>query len=104
MSGGDWKAMFKAIQEGDYELVSYYLKMGIDPNYQHPEFMAAPLAESIRFNHLDIAKMLLENGANPQIVEVLEGETPLSVAQDRNNQNAINLLNAYTQSYRDKAE
>ena len=46
MSGGDWKAMFKAVQDGDYELVSYYLRMGIDPNYQHPEFMAAALVSS----------------------------------------------------------
>ena len=34
------KIMFKAIQENDKELVNYYLKMGIDPNYQHPEFIA----------------------------------------------------------------
>lgn len=36
--------------------------MGIDPNYQHPAFMAAPLVESIRFNRLTMAKLLLENG------------------------------------------
>ncbi len=95
MSGGDWKAMFKAIQEGDIELVKYYLRVGIDPNYQHPEFMASPLIESIRFNHLEITKLLLENGANPRIIEVSERETPLLVAQKLNNQKAIELLNLY---------
>lgn len=95
MSGGDWKAMFKAVQDGDYELVSYYLRMGIDPNYQHPEFMAAALVESIRFNHLEITKLLLENGSNPKIVEVLEGETPMSVAMMKKNHQAIELLNEY---------
>ena len=43
MSGGDWKAMFKGIQEGDFELVKYYLNIGIDPNYQHPEFLIQEL-------------------------------------------------------------
>ena len=47
MSGGDWKAMFKGIQENDFELVSYYLRIGIDPNYQHPEYMALPLIEEV---------------------------------------------------------
>ena len=87
--------MFKAVQDGDFNLVEYYLRMGIDPNYQHPEFMAAPLVESIRFGELEIARLLLDNGANPNIVEVLEKETAFSVAQDRNDQKAIALLNEY---------
>ncbi len=95
MSGGDWKAMFKAVQDGDFELVKYYLRMGIDPNYQHPEFMASPLVESIRYNHLEITKLILENGGDPEIVEMMEGETPLLVAKNRNNQAAIELLNTY---------
>lgn len=95
MSGGDWKEMFKAIQEGDINLVQYYLSMGIDPNYQHPEFMASPLVESIRFGNLEIAKLLLENGANPQIKEVWGKATPLSVAGEQNNQEASELISSY---------
>lgn len=95
MSGGNWKDMFKAIQEGDKNLTDYYLQIGVDPNYQHPEFMAAPLVESIRFNHLEIAKLLLEKGANPNIKEIWGGETPLSVAKSEKNQEAIELLNRY---------
>ena len=95
MSGGNWKDMFKAIQEGDIALVDYYLKIGVDPNYQHPEFMASTLVESIRFNQLEIAKLILENGGDPKIKEVWDGETPLSVAKDKNNQKAIDLLNSY---------
>ncbi len=93
--GGDWKEMFQAIQTGDLALVEYYLQMGIDPNYQHPEYMAAPLVESIRFKHLDIAKLLLEKGAKPQIKEDWGGETALSVAQSTHNQAAIRLLEEY---------
>ena len=93
--GGDWKEMFQAIQTGDLALVEYYLEVGIDPNYQHPEFMAAPLVESIRYKHLDIARLLLEKGANPHIKEDWGGETPLSVAKASNNKKAIELLKAY---------
>lgn len=95
MSGGDWKAMFKAIQEGDFELVKFYLRTGIDPNYQHPEFMASPLVESIRYDRFDIAKLLLENGANPVVKEVMGGETALLVAKSKNNQRFTDLLNSY---------
>lgn len=93
--GGDWKEMFQAIQTGDLALVEYYLEVGIDPNYQHPEFMAAPLVESIRFKHLDIARLLLEKGAHPDIKEHWGGETPLSVARATNNPQAIRLLEEY---------
>ncbi|MFK8038540.1 MAG: ankyrin repeat domain-containing protein [Crocinitomicaceae bacterium] len=96
MSGGDWKSMFKAIQEGDLELVKMYLNMGIDPNYQHPEFMASPLVESIRFNQLEIAKLILESGGNPLIKEVMGGDTPILVAERLKNTKAINLLNLYS--------
>jgi len=95
MSGGDWKTMFKAIQDGDIELVKYYLRMGIDPNYQHPEFMASPLIESIRFNEIEIMRLLLNNGANPQIKEYMEGVTPMEVAQKANNTKAIKILNQF---------
>ena len=95
MSGGDWKAMFHAIQEGDIDLVEYYLKMGIDPNYQHPEFMASPLVESIRFGHLAISKLLLAKGADPHAKEVMGGDTALSVAESKKNVAAIALIKAH---------
>ncbi len=95
MSGGDWKSMFKAIQEGDYELTAYYLRLGIDPNYQHPEYMASALVESIRYNHLKITKLLLESGADPRIREVMGGDTATKIAQMENNQTALDLLNTY---------
>ena len=95
MLGGDWKAMFKAVQTRDYDLAAYYLKMGIDPNYQHPEFMAAALVESVRFNHMAIAKLLLENGADPLIKEVLGGDTPMDVAKAKQNDEAMSLLKLY---------
>lgn len=95
MSAGDWKDMFKGIQENDIELVEYYLRIGIDPNYQHPEFMALPLAESIRYNHMDIAKLLLKHGAKPLTMEMESGGTCVEVAKKMNNQFAMDLLNEF---------
>lgn len=95
MSGGDWKEMFRAIQSGDINLVEYYLKIGIDPNYQHPEFLASPLLESIRFDQFEITKLLLENDADPEIKEIESDETPLSVAQLKANKEVIALLKSY---------
>ena len=95
MAGGNWKDMFKAVQEGDIALVDYYLKTEVDPNYQHPEFMASPLVESIRFNQLEICKLLLENNCKPNIKEDLGGDTPMSVAKAKNNNDVIILLKKY---------
>jgi len=95
MSAGDWKDMFKGVQENDLELVKYYLRTGIDPNYQHPEFLALPLAESIRFNHMKMAELLLSNGAKPLIKEIESNGNSLDLAKKMKNQIAIDLLNNF---------
>ena len=95
MSGGDWKVMFKGIQENEIELVKYYLRTGIDPNYQHPEFMALPLAESIRYNNLEITELLLLNGADPLITEMESGITTLEIATRMKNEKVVSLLNKF---------
>lgn len=92
MSAGDWKDMFKGVQENDMELVKYYLKSGIDPNYQHPEFMALPLAESIRYDHMDMAKLLLAHGADPLVREMESGGSCLDLVKKLKKQSFINLL------------
>lgn len=97
MSAGDWKAMFKGIQENDFQLVKYYLKSSIDPNYQHPEYMALPLSESIRYNNLEIAELLLINGAQPLIVEMESGVTTLELAKKLKNQKGVELIEKFIQ-------
>lgn len=95
MAAGDWKELFIAAEKGNIELVKYHLRMGVDPNYQHPEFMTTPLIAAIEKQQFEVAKCLLENGADPSIKEDFGTNTPLSVAQQLNNPKLITLVNAY---------
>lgn len=95
MAGGDWKDMFAAVQKNDLELVDYHLRMGIDLNYQHPEFMTTFLLESVKQEHFEIAKLLLENGANPSDKEIWGEYTPLSLAKLKGNKELVKLIEEY---------
>ncbi|MFK7774018.1 MAG: SDR family NAD(P)-dependent oxidoreductase [Saprospiraceae bacterium] len=93
--GGDWKEMFDAAADGDIELVRYHLKMGIDLNYQHPEYMTSVLIECIRLKKIEMVKFLLENGADPSATEGFGTTTTLSIAKSEKNHEAVHLLNSY---------
>ena len=54
MAAGDWKEMLVAAQSGDLALVRYHIRMGENPNYQHPEFLTTPLIEAATFGHKEI--------------------------------------------------
>ena len=96
MAAGDWKDMLKGAQEGDLELVIYHIKMGVDPNYQHPEFLTTPLIESAQFGHLEITQYLLDNGADPNIKAGFSGDTALSVAKQFKQKAIVKLLKKHT--------
>ena len=53
--------------------------------------------ECVRFGHLEIAKYLLENGADANALEHNSTTTAMSIAQMLNNQDAIQLLKQYQQ-------
>ena len=93
--GGDWKEMFRGVETNDFALVRYYLAHDIDINYQHPEFLTSPLVESIRRNHLEMMKFLLENGALPDIYEAESYKSPMMIAKELRNNEAVELLNQY---------
>ena len=93
--GGDWKDFFRAIQLNDLELVKYHIRMGVDPSYQHPEYMTAPLMECIRFERLEIAEYLLENGADATAKEHAGTTTAMSIAVMNGDKGAIRLLEKY---------
>lgn len=95
MSGGDWKELLVAVQDGDFDLVKYHVANDIDLNYQHPEIFTTLLIESIVHNHYDIATYLLENGADPTLRAGLSNDSPLSEAKKTGNKKMIRLIKSY---------
>ncbi|MFK7804991.1 MAG: ankyrin repeat domain-containing protein [Anaerolineae bacterium] len=91
---GDYKQLYYASRDGDLEQVKLFLA-DHDLNFLHPEFLTAPLHESIRNGHLAVSKFLLEQGANPNLREGYSDVTPLKIAQGINDQAAIELLKAH---------
>jgi ankyrin repeat protein len=94
--GGDWKDMFLGVQNNDFELVRYHIRMGVDLNYQHPEFLTSALIESIRLQHKEMTAFLLENGALPDVKEAESNKSPLEIAQALGYQEAVKLLKKYS--------
>ena len=99
MSGGDWKELYTSAQNGNFEIVKYHLSTGVDPNFQHPEFMTTPLIVAIEKQHFEIAEYLLQNGADPTIKEDWGIQTPLSTAKATKNRKLIELVEAHLQEH-----
>ncbi len=81
MSGGHWKEMFNAACDGDLALLQAHVKMGVDVNYAHPEFLATPLVASILAGQEEVALYLLDHGANPHLLSEFDGLTPVQAAR-----------------------
>ncbi|KAL3936687.1 MAG: hypothetical protein SGBAC_008046 [Bacillariaceae sp.] len=80
--GGNWKDLFKAAEEGDVPKTRYHLAGGVDPNWQHPEYFTAPIHEAIKNGHLEIVKILVEEGgAKPGLMEELTDDTTIDIAR-----------------------
>ncbi len=84
--------MFSAVQQGDLALVEYYLAQGIDPNYQHPEFLTTPLIEAAQLGQTHIVALLLAKGADPLIQSEMDGWDALEVARIHRHKEIVNLL------------
>lgn len=95
MSGGDWKEMLVAVQMGNLDLVKYHISEGIDVNYEHPELMTTALIESIQYDQLEIAEVLLEHGASPNQNAWLSRDNPLKIAKQQQKKGFIQLFKSY---------
>ena len=93
--GGDWKEMFQGVETNDLDLVRYYIAKGIDLNYQHPEYFTSALVESIKKNNIEMMILLLQNGATPDLKEVFSNKTPITIAKEFKNDEALNILSDY---------
>jgi ankyrin repeat protein len=93
--GGDWKELVSAAEKGDLDIVRYHIMNGIDPNYQHPEFLTTPLIECAQAGQTEIVKFLLENGAKPNIRGIFDKMTALEVARVYKHKAIIKILEKY---------
>lgn len=80
MSGGNWKEFYLAARDGDLELVRYHVQIGVDVNYAHPEFQSTALVAAILADQQEVAQYLLDNGADPDLMSDMDGETPRDAA------------------------
>ena len=92
MSAGDWKDMYYAAERGDIGTVRYHLRNGIDPNYQHPEFLTTALIGAVKNNQLDVVSYLLECGARPEIKAEFEGIDAYQAARQVNDPAMLEIL------------
>ncbi|MBB2776376.1 UNVERIFIED_ORG: ankyrin repeat protein [Comamonas terrigena] len=93
--GGDWKDMYKAAEHGDAACVRYHLSAGVDVDYQHPEVMQTALVASLLQGHAEVARLLLEHGADPNLPAELGSLSPLQAAQSRGHAALLPLLQAH---------
>ncbi|HEY7427031.1 MAG TPA: ankyrin repeat domain-containing protein, partial [Gemmataceae bacterium] len=78
---GGLTALLYAARDGCYDCVAALLDAGDDVNRPTPEGVT-PLVLALDNDHNDVAKLLLDRGANPQLWDWW-GRTPLYVAIDR---------------------
>lgn len=92
MSAGDWKELYSAASSGNLALVQYHVRNGVNPNYQHPEILATPLVAAIIEGHIEVAKFLLNNGADPHLISEFDNMTALQAAKFYNRPELIELI------------
>lgn len=80
MSGGDWKDLYRGVDEGNFDLVEFHIKNGVDANYQHPEILMLPLVVAIKGGHIKIAEFLIDNGADPLLESYYDQMNALEAA------------------------
>lgn len=77
---------------GHLEAAEYLVRAGASVNTSANNSLGAtPLQSAVAGNHTDIVRMLIKNGANPNVRE-RGGYTPMHVAADNGNAEIIQLL------------
>ena len=82
--GGE--AFRSAVDDGNYEVLDFFIKNGVDINYNAPDsvypFKPTPLCVAARYVDLKMCKYLVENGADVTITEK-DGMRPYSIAVEK---------------------
>ena len=70
MRGGTRRELIRAIRRRNIDTVTQILSTGV-VDINQPEFDVTPLILAIRIGNIDIVRLLLQNGANPNYVVVM---------------------------------
>lgn len=73
------QSLFDAATKGDEDLATRLIKGGADPNNTN-NTGSSPLILACRFGHLNVVRVLLNNGAKIEEPKTPKGRTPLMVA------------------------
>ena len=93
-------ALYHGAANGQYEIVKWLLSNKTDPDSINTDLGGqAPLHAAVRNNHPNIIRLLLENGANPDIKDN-DGHTPMDVARQYHQKTAETELRRITQGMR----
>jgi len=88
--------LYSKVAVNDFEFCKILVKLGADVNYTiEKDYGATPLILACEYGHLKIAYLLLENGANPHIIDKKFNENAFQHAINYGDQNLINLLEMY---------
>ena len=97
--GANWKDLVllcgnkQGSDDGELSIIKNHLQNGLDPNFQHPEYMTTPLIEASRVGNVGAVDLLLGLGkADPAIESDLDGCTPLDVAMQAKQHATVDIL------------
>lgn len=81
----------RAVSQRDAALVRVELDKGVDPNRKNPDKLT-PLHLAARQGHLEISRLLLEKGADPDRMQDTTARTPLHLAVQHQHEQVTKLL------------
>lgn len=87
------KDLMSAVQSGNITYTRAYLEQGQSPNVK-TDFGSSALMEAIAYGYSDIAKALIQHGADLNFKDA-NGDTPLSFAQKNMRPKMVELIEAY---------
>jgi hypothetical protein len=96
-------ALILATSNGSYEIVEYLLKMGVKADPVSKDSSYSALRTAALNGDIKITKLLLENGANPNL-ENAQGLTALELAESHGYFDIVDLLKAHGGEKRAKTE
>lgn len=76
---------------GDYSAFERYLEKGMNIDQRRGTFDSSPLLAAANVGKWEAVKYLLKKGANPNLENAL-GETAISLAKKRNNEEIVKIL------------